>query len=207
MRKGRPLPAVARGSFALAYLGMAGFLAWELAAFAGAFRAAVPSLGDRGAAGAVWAVAGLCGLFGLLLLAGKVSEPWASRVSRWALALVFLAAAVPKILDPAGFAADIRNYDLVHRLLLNALAITLPWLEAVCALALLSGLLRPGAVLLVNLLLAVFLAGLIQAWYRGLDINCGCFGHGGAAEPVAKAALRDLFFLGWSLPLLLTERE
>ena len=29
-------------------------------------------------------------------------------------------------------------------------------------------------------LLVVFLAGLAQAWVRGLSIDCGCFGGGGA---------------------------
>jgi len=198
-------PAWTRIAFALAFLGFAAFAAWESASFASVLEG---SLGVGGAAGAVWGLAAASGLFGILTLLGKVKEPWGSRVSRWVLAAIFLAAAVPKILDPAGFAGDIANYSMAPRSLVNLIAITLPWIEALTGLALLTGLLREGAVLLVNLMMVAFLVALAQAGLRGLDIDCGCFGHGTAAsEPVIKAFVRDLFFVGWSFPLLFTERR
>jgi Methylamine utilisation protein MauE len=53
-------------------------------------------------------------------------------------------------------------------------------------------------------LLVVFLAGLAQAWVRGLSIDCGCFGGGGAVAPgetqYGLEVVRDLGFLalaGW----------
>jgi uncharacterized membrane protein YphA (DoxX/SURF4 family) len=120
---------------------------------------------------------------------------WTERLARWALAGIFLAAAVPKILDPSGFAADISHFALLPDPLVNPLAIALPWVEAVAALALLSGFAAEGALLLINLLMAVFLAALAQAWIRGLDINCGCFGHTEAKGNVALSFARDLGFL------------
>ena len=53
-------------------------------------------------------------------------------------------------------------------------------------------------------LLFVFVVGVVQAWVRGLSIDCGCFGGGGAVEPGETAyvqeLLRDAGFLvmaGW----------
>ncbi len=124
---------------------------------------------------------------------------WAERLTRWALAAIFLAAAVPKIIDPSGFALDISHFALVPDPLVNPMAISLPWIEAVAALALLSGFAAEGALLLVNLLMAVFLAALAQAWFRGLDINCGCFGHSEAKGNIALSLLRDAGFFALGL--------
>lgn len=120
---------------------------------------------------------------------------WLERLARWALGLIFLAAAVPKILDPSGFALDISHYAILPDALVNLVAIILPWVEAVGALALLSGFAAEGGLLLVNGLMAVFLAALASAWIRGLDIDCGCFGHSAARGHVGLAFLRDLGFL------------
>ncbi len=119
---------------------------------------------------------------------------WFERLCRWGLAAIFLAAALPKILDPSGFAADISHYALVPDVFVNPMAVVLPWIEAVMGLALLSGFAAEGAVLQANLLLVVFLAALGQAWVRGLDIDCGCFGHSGARGNVGLAFLRDVGF-------------
>jgi len=201
-------PRWTRIAFALAFLGFALFAAWERASFAPVFASLVPSLGATGSTAAAWAMAAASALLGLAILLGRVPDPWPSRLARWVLAAVFLAAALPKILDPAGFAQDIANYSMMPRAFVNLVAITLPWIEALTGLALLTGLLREGAVLLVNLMMVAFLLALAQAGLRGLDIDCGCFGHGAAAsEPVLKALVRDLFFLGWSLPLFFTERR
>ena len=45
----------------------------------------------------------------------------------------------------------------------------------------------------------VFIAGVTQAWARGLSIDCGCFGGGGAVAPdqtaYGRELLRDAGFL------------
>ena len=190
-----------------AYLGFAGFCLWEQESFAKGFQSLLSALEGTKGSYAVWALAALSAAFGLAALFGKVAEPAVSTVSRIVLSLVFLAAAVPKILDPAGFAMDIKNYSMVPPILLHIMAIALPWIEALMALALLTGVMLPGAALLVNLMMVMFLVALAQAGIRGLDINCGCFGHSGAAEPVLKALVRDLFFLAWSLPLMFVGKK
>ena len=95
---------------------------------------------------------------------------------RWALALVFAAAAFPKILQPAEFALAIFRYQLVPYDLVNLLAVFLPWLELVCALALILGCRwRQGALWLLLLMLIVFTTAIGINLYRGIDIACGCF--------------------------------
>lgn len=125
---------------------------------------------------------------------GLRATTWLERLGRWGLAAIFLSAAVPKILDPAGFAEDVAHYALLPDPAVNLVAVLLPWIEAVGALALFTDFAAEGGLLLANLLLLLFLGALGQAWARGLDIDCGCFGHGKGNASVALAFLRDIFF-------------
>lgn len=128
-------------------------------------------------------------------------EVWLERLGRWVLAAIFLAAALPKIMDPAGLATAIAGYRLMPEPLINFQAITMPWVELVVAVALVTGLCLDGAVILANALLLVFLAALGQAWLRGLDIECGCFGHADRGHLVG-AIVRDVGFLAVSAGVL-----
>lgn len=132
----------------------------------------------------------------------KTWVTWLDRLGRWAIAAIFLAAAVPKILDPSGFASDVSHYALFWDPLVNVIAITVPWVEAVTALALLSGFAADGAILLTNGFFVFFLVLLGQAWVRGLDIDCGCFGHSEARGHIGLAFLRDVGFLALAVVTL-----
>lgn len=120
---------------------------------------------------------------------------WTERIGRWILGLVFIYAAISKILDPAAFAVDISHYALLPDFMVNATAVILPGIEAVIGLALLSGFAVDGAVFFVTLMLCVFLVALGQAFARGLDINCGCFGHTDAKESLILPIARDVGML------------
>ncbi len=102
-----------------------------------------------------------------------------SRV-RLALALligaVFAYAGVMKARDPARFAMDIANFDLLTWRGAVLLALYLPPLEILCGMALLSGKLRRGALAIAFVLTLSFLTALISAKARDLNIACGCFG-------------------------------
>lgn len=98
---------------------------------------------------------------------------WSCRLL---LAAVYLAAAWPKIADPAGFARSIFNYQLLPDALINPLALFLPWLELFAALALLAVTpLRRGALQLIAAMTVVFIGAIASAMARGIDIDCGCF--------------------------------
>ncbi len=67
---------------------------------------------------------------------------WLARLS---LAGVFLAAAAPKLADPAAFAAAIANYQAFPDVSVNLIATLVPTLELIGALALLTPWRRGGA--------------------------------------------------------------
>jgi uncharacterized membrane protein YphA (DoxX/SURF4 family) len=93
-----------------------------------------------------------------------------------ALAAVFVAAAVPKLLDPSEFALAIQNYRIVPDALVGHVALFVPVFELVVALGLLLRGHQRGAALLAMLMLLGFAAAMAQARIRGIDLSCGCFG-------------------------------
>lgn len=105
----------------------------------------------------------------------RARRPWLSRLAGIALGAVFVAAAVPKILDPPSFAHEVYNYRLLPGVLVNAAAIALPWIEIVCGLALVLGLWRRAAGTVVAALLVVFVVAVAINLARGHAIDCGCF--------------------------------
>ena len=109
----------------------------------------------------------------------KLATPfgwWTTVLARLAIAAVFVAAAVPKLIDPAGFAEDITNYHLLPAAAVIWAATILPVLELVVALALVTGVESKGAALLAGAMLLVFTVAMGQAMARGIDVACGCFG-------------------------------
>ena len=94
---------------------------------------------------------------------------------RMTLGCVFIYASWHKIARPAEFAQTITNYRLLPQILINPAALLLPWVELVCGLGMVSGLLRRGSGLVLSFLLLVFIAALAASLLRGLDIHCGCF--------------------------------
>ena len=89
----------------------------------------------------------------------------------------FIYAGVIKALDPITFANDIDNYKILPWPLTVRLAFYLPWLEILCGLAVILGLLYRGGLLILTALISIFIAASVIAKARGLDITCGCFGH------------------------------
>lgn len=104
---------------------------------------------------------------------------WKNRAAKAVcgiVALVFLAACVPKLIHPAEFAVAIYRYQLVPHAAINPMAVFLPFLELVCAIALLTlPLYRRAALLLILLMLLIFTTAIGLNLYRGIDIACGCF--------------------------------
>ena len=120
-------------------------------------------------------------------------------LARLGLAAVFLISGGLKASDPRETVVAVRGYDLLPESLVTAVAATLPYLEIALGVLLVVGLATRLAAVLGAVLLMVFIAGVISAAARGLTIDCGCFGGGGAVEPgqtaYAAEILRDLAFL------------
>ena len=116
---------------------------------------------------------------------------WLAVPMRWYLGGLFLLACLHKVADPGAFALDIATYDVLPLALVNLMALMLPWVELVAALLLLAGLrVRPAALLLCAMMV-MFLAALLIALGRGLDMSCGCFASQGAAnDPISALELK-----------------
>jgi len=103
-----------------------------------------------------------------------------TRLLYWAMRLlvagVFIWAAMHKVIDPTSFAVSIEKYQLLPDRFIYPLAIVLPWLEIACAIGLLTiPRWRCAAGILIGLMLLVFTTAAGSAWWRGLDVSCGCF--------------------------------
>ncbi len=122
---------------------------------------------------------------------------WALLATRLFMGGIFIYASIDKIAQPAAFAKDVYNYQILPDALINLTALSLPWLELFLGLCLLAGIWMPGAVLAVNGLLAFFLAALLFNMARGLDVNCGCFSTGSDADAMSTTyyLIRDIVFL------------
>ena len=145
---------------------------------------------------------------------GKTHWLWTWRVLRWVLALIFAAAALLKLFDPANleiadptrFVGDIRNYRLVPWWSLHALAILLPWIELVCAGALVIGRWTEEATVVLMSFMVVYMVGISAAMARGFDIHCGCFGSYDTA-PMVVVLIRDVVFMGIAAGIIIANRR
>ena len=113
-------------------------------------------------------------------------SPWLSIRVQLALGAVFLAAAVPKILDPPAFAHRIYNYRLLPGGAVNAAALVLPWVELLAGLALLLGFWKRSAAWITGGLLVLFVAALSVNLARGNPVECGCFDVKSQGKPRAE---------------------
>lgn len=117
-----------------------------------------------------------------------LTHRWTVRAAQLATAFVFLYAALPKIADVPEFAKSVAAYQLAPVWSHHLIALTLPWIELVVALALIAKLHdRAAAVVAVGAML-LFTVAVTWAWQKGLSIDCGCFGTGNS-EPVGVTKL------------------
>lgn len=113
-------------------------------------------------------------------------------LARLGLAAVWLLSGGIKAADPDQTYVAVRAYDVLPPAGVELVAALLPWLELALGVLLLVGIgTRVVAVLSVVLLVA-FVVGVAQAWARGLSIDCGCFGGGGAVAPGETAYVEEL---------------
>lgn len=120
----------------------------------------------------------------------RLSRPVVDRlgtVVRLGLAAVFLFSGAIKVIDPAQTRVAVSAYELLPSGLIGPVATGLPLAELTLGTLLVAGAFTRWVALAAALLLVVFMAGVAQAWARGLSIDCGCFGGGGV---VAEGATR-----------------
>jgi uncharacterized membrane protein YphA (DoxX/SURF4 family) len=98
---------------------------------------------------------------------------------------LLLWAGVAKALDQQGSILSVSSYELLPDPLVRLFATLLPWAEIAIAALLILGLFVRFAGAATAIVTVVFIAGMAQAKARGLQIDCGCFGAGGAGDGVS----------------------
>ena len=96
-------------------------------------------------------------------------------IIRLAVGLIFIYAAIDKIINPAQFARLVYNYHLLPGGLVNLMAIILPWIEMICGISLILGIYKKGSILIINVMIIMFVVAIGINMIRGVDLKCGCF--------------------------------
>jgi uncharacterized membrane protein YphA (DoxX/SURF4 family) len=111
---------------------------------------------------------------------------------RLTLGIVLLLAGYLKAIHPQKSAMAVRAYELLPVSIANFFGYILPWFEiGVGALLILGVTVRISAIL-GGFTMLIFIVAISQAWARGLSIDCGCFGGGGAVDPDQTKYLEEI---------------
>ena len=128
-------------------------------------------------------------------------NPWLHRILAILFGGVFVYAGALKLKDPTLFLMDIRSFDLLPDPYAAWLALSLPWLELLAGLAVITGYVRNGGLLLLNASLLAFFVAIGSAWHRGISIQCGCFGGTAMNSNYIELFIRDGVLLALGLTL------
>ena len=129
----------------------------------------------------------------------KLAQPWLTLLSRLILGGVLIVAGALKIGNLQKSAMSVRAYEMLPIWLANFFGYALPWVEIGIGALLVLGVAVRMMGALGALIMLGFIIAIAQAWARGLSIDCGCFGGGGAIDPedtkYLSTILRDIGFL------------
>lgn len=96
--------------------------------------------------------------------------------ARVILGMVFVIAGMEKIAMPEAFAVSVEAYRMMPLALVNVFALIVPWVEVLSGIFLLAGSMTRASAALASAMLVMFLAAILAAMARDLEIECGCFG-------------------------------
>ncbi|GAA1393001.1 hypothetical protein GCM10009599_15210 [Luteococcus peritonei] len=124
-------------------------------------------------------------------------KDWIGLLARLVLGGALLVAGALKLPNLDANVLTVRAYKLpIPYELVKLIGYGLPVLEVLLGLAIVLGLLTRWTALLGTLMMLVFIAGIASLWIRGLKVDCGCFGGGGATEDphYLREIIRDVVF-------------
>ncbi len=105
---------------------------------------------------------------------------WFGLLARLVVGGVWIVAGALKLTDPSSSVQAVKAYELLPTSAVEPVGYLLPALEVVVGLALVLGVLTRGAAAISAMLFLAFIIGIASVWARGMEIDCGCFGGGGA---------------------------
>ena len=113
-------------------------------------------------------------------------------VARLVLGVVLTVAGGLKVTSPEVSARAVRAFQILPYDFAGYVGYALPVVEILVGLLLIAGLFTRASAAAGGLLMLAFVIGIISAWARGLSIDCGCFGGGGAVDASQTKYLPDL---------------
>jgi uncharacterized membrane protein YphA (DoxX/SURF4 family) len=119
-------------------------------------------------------------------------QPWIGLVCRLTLGGVLFVAGYLKVDKLEVSQMAVRSYELLPIPLANFLGQTLPFFEVVIGLLLIVGAATRAVAALGGFTMFIFIIAIAQAWARGLNIDCGCFGGGGTVAPGETRYLQEI---------------
>jgi uncharacterized membrane protein YphA (DoxX/SURF4 family) len=133
-------------------------------------------------------------------------QPWIGLICRLTLGGVLFVAGYLKVDKIEVSQMAVRSYELLPIPIANFLGQTLPLFEVVIGLLLILGAATRVVAALGGFTMFIFIIAIGQAWARGLNIDCGCFGGGGTVAPgetrYLQEILRDAGLVAMALFLL-----
>lgn len=135
-------------------------------------------------------------------LGAVVWHPAGGLVGRLLVGGLLLYTGWQKVGHGAELARVIYGYRLLDPQLLNLAALSLPWVEVLAGLSLVTGFLRRSGALVAAGLFALFAVAVWLAILRGIEAPCGCFSVTSAEQIGWAALLRDIALLVLSLYLV-----
>ena len=122
---------------------------------------------------------------------------WIIWILRLILGLTFIWASWAKMVAPGEFAKIIYGYGVFPGILINPIAIFLPYLEFLAGVCLVTGILPRSSLLIINGLLTAFIVLIGFNLFRGHVFDCGCFSVSGThtAASAWSLLIRDFLLL------------
>ena len=122
-------------------------------------------------------------------------QPLITLVCRLILGGVLLTAGGLKAFKPSESAGAVAAYKILPTNFAHITGYALPWLEIALGILLIIGLSARLAAVVGTVVMLVFVAAIISVWARGILIDCGCFGGGGAVDPSKAAEAHSAYLL------------
>ena len=134
---------------------------------------------------------------------------WLSLAARVYIGGLFVYASWHKIAHPELFALDVATYEILPLVLVNPMAIILPYVEFIAGVMLIVGFRTRAGAFLATGMLIMFTIALALALAKGLDVACGCFASQTMEEdPISRMTLlRDLLWILLSVYVLIFHRN
>lgn len=122
---------------------------------------------------------------GVERIGAKTITAWVGVLARLILGFTYLTAGVDKVQNLALTQQATRAFQILPYDLANAWGVFMPFFEIILGVLLIIGLLTRWTAIAGGALMAVFIAGIVSVWVRGISIDCGCFGGGGTTGETA----------------------